>query len=136
MLVTYRQWTTADDLSALTRLLNRAYRDLAAMGFRYTATWQGDDITARRIARGECWLAVDETGTYLGTVTYYGPSSEKPKECAYYQRAGLATFGQYGVDPEAKGQGIGRELMAIVERRACEDAAVELACDTAEGAAT
>ena len=46
-----------DSISELTQLLHRADRPLAERGMRYVASWQDDQITRKRIARGECYLA-------------------------------------------------------------------------------
>ena len=48
-----RRITDADDVDALTALLHRAYAPLAAQGLRYVATWQGPDITRKRIRGSE-----------------------------------------------------------------------------------
>jgi hypothetical protein len=57
-----------DDLAALTSLLNRAYAELAAAGFNYTAATQDAVVTGRRVSVGECWLACIG-GTVAGTAT-------------------------------------------------------------------
>ena len=45
-------------LEALTDLLHRAYAALAAMGFRYRATYQDVATTRARAGKGECYLAL------------------------------------------------------------------------------
>jgi GNAT superfamily N-acetyltransferase len=72
-------------------------------------------------------------GRPAGTVTLYPPGREA--DCEYYRRPGVAVFGQFAVEPELQGRGIGRLLLERVERRAAEIGATEIALDTAEGAA-
>ena len=43
-------------------------------------------------------------------------------------------FTQFGIEPAVQRQGIGTLLLDLVERRAVEIGAQEIACDTAEGA--
>jgi GNAT superfamily N-acetyltransferase len=127
---TIRTLDAADDLEALTRLLHRAYADLAARGLRYTATYQDVAITRRRIAGGEA-LVAEMDGVIVGTVTWYPPGSS---DDGWYAQPGVAAFGQFGVEPHLRGTGIGRALIAEVERRARAAGAHELACDTAQPA--
>lgn len=51
---------------------------------------------------------------------------------AHYQRSDVATCGQFAVEPEYQGKGIGSRLMQLAEERAVEVGATELALDTAE----
>lgn len=125
----YRDWTASDDYVALTRLLHRAYQDLADLGFRYTATWQTPEITRDRVERGRCTVA-ESDGRYVGTITLYrlGDSGD----CDWYGGPGVAHFGQFGVDPDHRGQGVGRRLLELVEIQARDSGATDLALDTAE----
>lgn len=127
--IVYRAWGSNDDVAQLTALLHRAYKELADMGLRYTATWQTAAITEERIQGGRCTVAV-LNGRFVGTVTFYRESDG----CEWYERPDVASFGQFGVDPDFRGQGIGRTLLDIVEAQARESGAEELALDTAEGA--
>ena len=122
--------TPADSISELTHLLHRAYRPLAEAGMNYMACSQDDDETRRRIAKGECWLAM-LNDRIVGTVTLYlPPGSGSP----WYSRPDVASFGQFAVEPLHQSRGIGSRLVDHVERRAGEGGAAELACDTAEPA--
>ena len=133
MTVTIRTLHADDSLQDLTTLVNRAYKQLADLGFQYVATWQDAAITKKRVEGGECWVAEQE-GRVVGTIMYYGPGSDHPAECAYYQRQQIAVFGQFAVEPALQKTGIGRQLMKHVENRASEEGALEICCDTAEGA--
>lgn len=126
-----REWREADGVAPLTRLLNLAYARLRDMGFRYTATWQGDDVTRDRIRTGRCYVALED-GALVGTLTLYFPASHLGAE--YYHREGVAVFGQFAVQPSRQGRGIGSALLWHAEATALSLGATEMALDTAEGA--
>lgn len=126
-----RRWTDEDSISELTQLLHRAYAELAAMGLRFVATYQSDAITRDRVYDGECYV-VEEQGKLIATITYYPP--EATDGFPWYDRADVAMFGQFAVDLEYRSQGIGQQLLNIVETLARETGVRELALDTAEPA--
>ena len=130
-MIEIREYRKSDSIEEITRLLNRAYAELAAMGLRYVATWQTPDITAETIADGDCLLALDGE-RIVGTVTLYGRDDDEV--CPYYNRPGLVLFGKFAVDPDRRGEGIGRMLYQAVENLARSKGATEIACDTAEQA--
>lgn len=129
--VQIRRFQDADSVSELTDLVRQAYAGLAAMGFRYLATWQDDAITRVRISKGECYVAVCE-GALVGTITVSRPQGKGDAE--WYSRENVASFQQFGVLPDYQGTGIGRRLLSFAESRAQEFGATELACDTADSA--
>ena len=121
-----------DSISELTQLLHRAYRPLAERGMRYVASWQDDQITRRRIARGECYLAF--AGERLaGTILF--SDAARTDGCPWYDRPDVASFQQFAVEPELQRRGIGAKLVELTERRAVETGAAELGLDTSEHAA-
>ncbi|MCB2155328.1 2,3,4,5-tetrahydropyridine-2,6-dicarboxylate N-succinyltransferase [bacterium] len=120
-----------DSIDELTNLLHDAYRVLAEMGFRYVATWQGPDITRKRIAKGKCFVATHDD-RLIGTVLLSYPPKNQP--CDWYRRSDVALFQQFAVAPDMQGTGIGSQLLGFVESRARELGARHLACDTSEGA--
>ncbi len=130
--VTMRRLAPTDSLADLTALLNRAYAGLLEMGLRYVATWQDEEITKRRIADAECWVA-ESDGRIVGTITLKPPGREDAHP--YYEREGVAKLGQFGVEPELQGTGLGSRMMDHIEARARELGATELAGDTAKPAA-
>ena len=129
--VIIRRLAQGDDIEALTALLHRAYASLAEMGFRYTATYQSAEVTRSRCDNGTC-LVAEVDGNVVGTVTYYSP--EQTEHSEWYDRSEVASFGQFGVEPNWQGRGVGARLMDEVEALARADGAAEIACDTAEGA--
>ena len=48
-MISYRQISEKDSLIELTKLLNKAYKSLADMGFRYVASYQDAEQTKKRI---------------------------------------------------------------------------------------
>jgi ribosomal protein S18 acetylase RimI-like enzyme len=118
-------------VDALTELLHRAYAELDRAGMRFHASWQDAATTRERLAGGECWIA--SCGAVMaGTVTYRAVG--RSDGCAWYERPDVASFGQLAVDLPFRGRGLGEALMDLVERRAREDGAREIALDTAETA--
>jgi GNAT superfamily N-acetyltransferase len=120
-----------DSASELTLLLNRAYKKLADMGLRFVATYQDESITRERMRGSECYVALVD-GRLVGTILYRDPS--RTKGCPWYDGDGVASFGQYAVDPTFQGSGLGSALLQVVEQRARDCGAFELALDTAEPA--
>lgn len=115
----------------LTALLHRAYADLGARGWNYTAVDQPVETTRRRALDGECLVAVDQ-GRIVGTVTVglAGAMRDPPG----YAREGMAIVNQFAVEPSLQGTGLGSRLLVRAEERARELGAATVALDTAEGA--
>ena len=130
-MIQIRELRSEDSVEAITALLRAAYAPLAAMNFRYTASYQDSSITHRRLWNGFPFVAV-EGNEPIGTITLYAPSAESP--CVWYQQEGVFHFGQFAVLPSLQGRGIGRLLLGKVEEAARERNARELGLDTAEDA--
>jgi GNAT superfamily N-acetyltransferase len=129
--IVIRRLDPADSITDLTDLLHRAYRPLAEAGMRFLATHQDEEVTRRRIAKGECYVAVRE-GRVVGTIVFRDPAATTG--CPYYERPGVSCLNQFAVEPELQKHGIGSALMDAVEARAREVGATEIALDTAETA--
>lgn len=130
--VIYRLLSEADDIDAITGLLHRAYAPLAQSGLRFVASHQSSEVTRRRMAKGDTIVAeVDHT--VIGTVTLARASSTGGSP--FYDRADVAGFGQFGVEPAFQAAGIGSTLLELVETLAAEHGVRELALDTSEHAA-
>lgn len=134
--ITIRPLRETDDLNEITLLLNRAYKFLADMGFRYLASHQETETTKERIKKAKCFVAVlkeDPQEKIVGIISYYSPKNANG--CDWYDKPEVAYFGQFGVDPDLQKSGIGSLLLDEVEKLAKKDKAEEIALDTAEGAA-
>jgi GNAT superfamily N-acetyltransferase len=128
-MVEVRPIEPGDSLEELTDLLHRAYARLADMGLRFVATYQDVETTRRRVEEGLCFVAVNN-GTLVGTATLYLGG----EGCETYSRQGVAHFGQFGIEPDAQGMGIGRKLLDRIEQTAIEHGFQEMALDTSENA--
>ena len=130
--ITYRFLIASDDLDLITELLHRGYAKLAEMGLRFVASHQDANVTRTRLAQGETIVAL-ENGRLVGIVTLArtGATSGSP----FYDRADVASFGQYAVEATHRGQGIGTTLLGYVEQLARLRGAGYLALDTSEHAA-
>ncbi|HEY0202704.1 MAG TPA: GNAT family N-acetyltransferase [Acetobacteraceae bacterium] len=126
-----RELAPTDSIADLTALLHAAYARLGEMGFNYTAVDQTEDVTRSRIARGLCLMAVDD-GTLVGTIMFHPPG--RSAGCPCYERADVATIGQFGVLPGRQGTGTGTRLLRHAEQLAAVSGVAELALDTSEGA--
>jgi GNAT superfamily N-acetyltransferase len=129
--ISIRPWLATDSAAELTELLHRAYARLAGMGLRFWATHQGVDVTEKRIAQGECFVAVAD-GSICGTILFR--DAARTSGSPWYNRPDVASFGQFAVEPGLQSNGLGRRLIAHVEARALASGARELALDTAEPA--
>jgi GNAT superfamily N-acetyltransferase len=134
-----RPLAAEDDFEAITDMLHRAYAPLAARGLKYLATHQDVETTRRRAEKGRCAIAVTEN-RIVGTITLYDRGMVRYDDLepddgrVWYTQPGVMVFGQYAVDPDFKGRGIGRALHSWAEEEARRSGAEELACDTAEPA--
>lgn len=126
--ISIRPWLATDSAAELTELLHRAYARLAAMGLRFWATHQSAEVTEKRIASGECLVAVAD-GVICGTILFRPAATTTGSP--WYDRPDVASFGQFAVEPGLQSQGLGRRLIAHVEDRAAASGARELALDTA-----
>ncbi len=132
--ITIRPLAPTDSLDELTELLHRAYAALAERGMRYTASHQSVEVTQRRIARGECFVA-ECAGRLVGTILVVPPDRAPGREDpALYGEPDVAHFHQFGIEPELRASGLGSRLLARVEERARELGALRVACDTSEHA--
>jgi GNAT superfamily N-acetyltransferase len=117
-----------DDLVILTEMLHRAYAELAARGWRYSATHQTPEVTERRVKAGHCFIAeMDER--LAGTITVKRPNPKSTS--ATYREAATFMFGQFGVDPAFRGRGVGRALHEHAVQFALANGATAMALDTA-----
>lgn len=126
-----REFRSTDSVPRLTELLHSAYRRLLDLGMKYVATSQGDEVTLNRIRKGRCFVAEDG-GVLVGTIVV--EDQKQTHGCPWYDRADVASFHQFAVDPVRQGEGIGLKLVLRAEEAAQESGAQEIALDTSEWA--
>ena len=126
-----RPLNDTDSLAALTDLLHRAYAPLATLGLNYTGADQTVEETARRIALGECAVAVLDAHV-VGTITVVG--AKPNRGCPWYREPYVASAHQFAVEPKLQGNGTGSALMSWAEAWGHDHGYRELAVDTAEPA--
>jgi ribosomal protein S18 acetylase RimI-like enzyme len=113
-----------EDHGELSRLIVAAYQEFAdALG----DDWAGyrDELAdiARRAAQGT-QLVAETAGRLVATVTYYPPRGEAAADEWWWWPVGFAYLRALGVDPAARGKGVGRALtLACVERARADGAA-------------
>jgi GNAT superfamily N-acetyltransferase len=138
--VRVRPLEAEDSLAHLTYLLHRAYKQHADRGIKSLAAFQPEEVTRKRIAGGECYVAL-HMGKIVGTILFkdakrtaadgVGGTTSIP----WFERGDVASFSQFAVEPEHQGHGIGGVLMETVERRAAQTGAAEIGLSTPEPAA-
>lgn len=126
-----RLLTPSDSIEDLTAMIHRAFARLGAMGLNYTAVDQPPEVTARRIARGEGYVA-ELDGKIVGTVILCPPKTGS--SCEWYRRPDVAIANQLAVEPAFQNRGIGSALMDHVEDTAAQRGFAHIAVDTAEPA--
>ena len=118
-------------VNEITALLHQSYAPLAAQGMRYLASHQSSEKTVERLKEGESYLyMLDEK--IVGTITLRPHQTNNP--CEWYNKENIFSFGQFAVNPELQGHGIGSKMMDFIEARAAELGAIEIALDTSEHA--
>jgi GNAT superfamily N-acetyltransferase len=88
-------------------------------------------VTRERITGGTC-LVAERDGRIVGTLMFYPPGAGGG--CPWFDRPEVAKIGQFGVEPDCHGQGVGARLLDHAESRARAHGAAEIALDTAEDA--
>lgn len=123
-----------DSIADLTELLHRAYKRHADRGMRVVAAYQDAALTAKRIAGGQCLLAVlrDDPKKVVGTIVF--KNAANTGGTPWFDRADVASFSQLAVEPWLQGRGIGGLLIRTAEELARESGAVHLALSTPEPA--
>lgn len=129
--IDYRFLSDTDDIDSITKLLHRAYAPLAQAGLHYVASYQSPDTTRLRMAKGDTIVAVADA-KIIGTVTLARASATEGSP--FYDRSGVASFGQFAVEPVYQKAGVGSTLLTLVEALATARGVGELALDTSEHA--
>lgn len=120
-----------DSLKELTELLHRAYKEHAQNGMKYLASYQDEIKTKERCNEGHCLLAFKDN-RIVGTITINHP--ENSCGIPYYEKNGVTSFHQFGIDPLLQSTGLGSKLLNEAENYALKTGLRELAFDTSERA--
>jgi uncharacterized damage-inducible protein DinB/GNAT superfamily N-acetyltransferase len=133
-LIDIRLLAVRDSLQALTGLLHRAYAPLAARGMNFSAATQSAEVTAQRVAEGQCFVAVRDR-EIVGTVTVCGPEDapEKPS-VPWFSERNTAHVHQLAVAPEAQRFGVGARLVQRCEAWARDNGYRSMVSGAAVGA--
>jgi predicted N-acetyltransferase YhbS len=123
-----------DSIHELTEMLHRAYKRHADRGMRAIAAYQDDTTTLKRIAGGECYVAVlcEDERKIVGSIVF--KDAAHTKGTPWLDQPGIASFSQLAVEPWLQGRGIGGLLIRTAEGRAAESGALEIALSTPEPA--
>lgn len=127
----FRPLAPTDSIAEITLMLHRAYKPMSNQGFRYFCSYQTEKVTRSRLEAGEAFVA-EFRGQIIGTITLYPPG--QTRGAPWYNRPEVAMASQFAVEPDYQRQGIGSELLQLVESRAKQLSAAELSVDMAEGA--
>ena len=126
-----RRLNAGDCLDQLTGLLHRAFSRLGAMGIPCSCVDQSAEVTRRRVARGDCFVALSGE-RIVGTITLYAPDAVS--DSRHYRDVRVASARQLGVDPQFQGTGVGSALLDLACRWAHDHGYEQLALDTPEPA--
>jgi GNAT superfamily N-acetyltransferase len=130
--IVIRSYQPTDSIPEITKLLHKAYAQMAQQGMLYLASHQDDKTTEERLTLGTSFLAIKDNAI-VGTITVY--EADQESEVPLYRQQGVCHFGQFAVDPGLQGIGLGKRLYQTIEDR-CRTRGVNiLALDTAETAA-
>lgn len=137
-IITVRRLAPTDSISELTKLLHKAYAKQVAMGLKPLAGRQDDATTTKRVANGECYVSVHHVANpdaparqkLVGSILFH--EEEESQSPPWFKQPNVASFSQFAVDPDYQGMGIGQMLLGLVEERARETGAKELALSMAE----
>jgi GNAT superfamily N-acetyltransferase len=131
--ILYRYLSPSDDLEEITQLLHESYAPLAAAGMRFVASFQDSDTRRSRASAGETIVALLED-QIIGVITLADVAATRGTP--FYDRADVASFGQFAVRPSYQRRGVGSTLIKLVEERARHKGIAYLALDTSEHATT
>jgi len=114
-----------NDIPAIRLLVNAAYKELADMGLNYTATYQDEEETRRRLSQGRAFVLLDQD-KIIATILFKKENKFTNRNTAY--------LGQLAIQPELKRLKIGTLLMNFCEGLATNEGFDGIQLDTAKPA--
>jgi len=128
MPIRVRPYAEGDDLEHLTAMLHDSYGELAEKGMHFLATHQSAEVTRERLTSDHGFI-VEAEGRTVGTVSMYLQDELPYGDWA--PEGAVASFGQFAVDREYQGFGIGTRVIGFLEDFARAKGMDWLALDTA-----
>ena len=116
---------TEKDVSKIRTLVNEAYKELADMGLNYTASYQDEEETKKRMAQGRTFVLVLGT-EIVGSILFHEKNYFTEKKSAY--------IGQIAISPKLKRQGLGSIMLDFCEQLANDEKYEAIQLDTAKPA--
>lgn len=113
------------DVPQIRTLLNEAYKEYVDKGLNYTATYQDEDETRKRMAKGRTFVLVSGK-EIVGTILYYERNEFTGKKSAYLE--------QFAIAPKLKGSGLGSIIMDFCEQLANDEKYEAIQLNTAQPA--
>lgn len=113
------------DVSQIRTLLNEAYKEHADKGLNYTATYQDEAETRKRMAKGRTFVLLLNKEV-VGTILYYERNEITGRKSAYLE--------QFAIAPKLKGLGLGSIIMDFCEQLANDEKYEAIQLNTAQPA--
>jgi len=116
---------TDRDVSQIRTLVNDAYKELAAQGLNYTASYQDEEETRKRMNQGRAFVLLSGS-EIVGSVLFFEKNYFTEKKSAY--------IGQFAITPKLARQGLGSIIMDFCEQLANDEKYEAVQLDTAKPA--
>ena len=116
---------TLSDVSQIRTLVNEAYKELADMGLNYTASYQDDEETKKRMAQGRTFVLLSGS-EIVGSVLFHEKNYFTEKKSAY--------ISQFAISSKLKRQGLGSIILDFLEQLANDEKFEAVQLDTAKPA--
>ena len=113
------------DVSQIRTLVNAAYKELADMGLNYTASYQDEEETKKRMSQGRTFVLLSGS-EIVGTILFYERNEFTGKRSVY--------LSQFAISPDLKRRGLGSILMDFCEQLANDEKYESIQLDTAKPA--
>lgn len=120
-------------IAEVTALLHEAYAQHLADGLDFSAATQDNETTHSRLTSATALIGFRED-LVVATGLIYEHLLARPGLPPWFSQKDVSVVAQLAVSPALQGQGIGSELLEILERQAKDWGKLHLALDTAEPA--
>jgi GNAT superfamily N-acetyltransferase len=126
--VEIRKVEAEDSRDEINRLFHTAHALLADTSLRrfYLDEFLGEGSPEN--PKGELFVAAS-FDRLIGGIVFF--DAQNTSGCPYYNRPGVASVGPFAIVPEFQGHGLGAAMLSVIEDRARETGATELAMEIA-----